>query len=215
MSVNSSTPLPADVMDFIQDKAKQLVAWYRFAAADPADIEHDIVLEVLRRRAEIDPDHAGDTKLLITLVQHAVGHLIDYRTAAKRDCRRRVRSLDQWVRDEDERWVCLADTLAAVGRGDSGIMSDLRVDLEAAMATLPKPLADICAHLMDGHSVREVAALIGWHHSSVYDALGRVRGHFVEAGLEKYFTGQPDRFEPFPVVNGGRTPSRLLKGQRG
>jgi len=219
MSVNrssgsSSSPLPADVTKFIKSKARQLADRFRFPVDDCDDLEQEITLEVLQRRATADAkwhEHGGFLNLL---VRHAISRLIEHRTASIRDYRREVCSLDRWMLDEDEQWVRMVDTITAIGDVDR--TTDLGIELRAAVASLPKRLAVICGLLMNGHSVQEIARITNRHRSCIYDAIRAIHRHFVDVGIEEYLFsgGQPDSFGTTPVINGGRTSKRLPKGRK-
>jgi len=169
---------------------------------------------VLRRRLNADVKWREDRRFLNLLVRHAISRLIEHRTAPIRDYRREVCPLDRWVMDEDEQWVRMVDTVAAIGDVDR--TTDLGIELRAAVASLPKRLAVICGLLMNGHSVQEIAKITNRHRSSIYDAIQAIHRHFVEVGIEEYLCSgdQPDNSGTTPVINGGRTSKRLPKGRK-
>jgi len=193
MGVNGNTPLPelpAEITEHIEAKAWQLVNKYGFTVSDWEDITQDLTMKVLRRRVMAPPGHEGDIKLLVRLVRNAVSGLLRPRKAAARDWRRNGGSLERWKKDEKGRWVCLEDTVVDGRRVDDRVKKakDFHLDLEAAVAALPERLAVIYRLRLAGHSVQEVAGIMGRDRSSIYDALQDIKRRFIAAGLKKYFT---------------------------
>jgi RNA polymerase sigma-70 factor (ECF subfamily) len=194
--ISSSTPLPQEITDLITSKAQRLVGRYRFTKSDREEIEQQIAVEVVRRRAMVDLVRARQMGFLITLVQHAVADIIAARRASNRDYHREDAPLDEWVEADTGQMVRRADMITEddagrrTGRPDMsrGDHYDLAIDLADAASRLSPRLREIFEHYAVLGSAREVAKATGLHHSSVCDALKQIKQHFKTAGLEVYLS---------------------------
>ena len=203
-SISNSTPLPQEITNLITSKAQRLVGRYRFTASDQGEIEQQIALEVVRRRATVSEVRAQEMGFLITLVQHAVADIIAARKAGNRDYRREDGSLDQWIKDDDGNWARCGDTVTGddadrrVGRPSMsrGDHHDLAIDMADAASRLSPRLREILERYAILGSARGVADAIGLHHSSVCDALKQIKAHFETTGLKAYL---PNPRRPNPT----------------
>ena len=194
MGIDNSSPLPDYIRTLIRITAQKMKGKCRFTESDMNDIEQTISLEVVRRRSKFDPSRAQENTFLARLVKHAVADIIEKRKASNRDYRREEGSLDEWVLDETGEWTLRGNTITEEnGRRHLGVsgrspeeLRDLSIDVRAALNALPKSLQPICRHIMLGHSARETAKACGVHHSTVYEAIRRIRQAFIRAGLEQY-----------------------------
>jgi len=195
-TIDSNTPLPRYITTLIQVTVRKAVDRYGFPESDQDDLERQITLEVVRRRAKFDPGRAQENTFLARLVKHARADIIAARKAGIRDYRREEGSLDQWVRDESGEWALRGETITEeeagrrVGRPSMSEQEqhDLRSDLRDAAAKLPKGLREIYEHFETEGSARAVGRAIGLHHSCICDALKQIKEHFEKAGLEVYVT---------------------------
>ena len=194
--ISSSTPLPQEITDLITSKAQRLVGHYRFTESDREEIEQQVALQVVRKRATVPEARARQMGFLITLVQHAVADIVAARKAGNRDYRREDASLDQWVQDAAGGWELRGETVTEddaarhVGRPDAsrGDRHDLAIDLVDAADRLSPRLREIFEQYAVLGSPREVAKAIGVHHSTVYEALKQIKDHFEKAGLTIYLS---------------------------
>jgi RNA polymerase sigma-70 factor (ECF subfamily) len=206
--ISSSTPLPQEITDLITSKAQRLVGHYRFTESDREEIEQQIALQVVRKRATVPEPRAQQMGFLITLVQHAVADIVAARKASNRDYRREDASLDQWVQDAAGGWelrgemITEDDAARHVGRpgASRGDGHDLAIDLADAANRLSPRLREVFEQYAVLGSPREVAKAIGVHHSTVYEALKQIKDHFEQAGLTIYLS----KPRANPTVSGTR-----------
>jgi len=192
--ISSSTPLPQEITRLITSKAERLVGHYRFTESDREEIEQQIALQVVRKRATVPEARAQHLGFLITLVQHAVADIIEARKASNRDYRREDGSLDQWSQDASGEWELRGETITEddaarrVGRPSmsGGDQHDLAMDLADAASRLAPQLREIFEKYAELGSPRKVAKAVGVHHSTVYEALKQIKEHFLAAGLTIY-----------------------------
>lgn len=192
--ISNSSPLPQYITTLIQVTVQKTVGSYRLTESDRDDLEQQIAMEVVRRRAKFDPGKAQEKTFLARLVKHARADIIAAREAGNRDYRREEGSLDQWVQDDAGGWELRGETITdddagrRVGRSDMSReeQHDMCSDLRDAAAALPDHLRDIYEHLKKLGSARAVARATGLHHSSVCDSLKQIRERFEKAGLDVY-----------------------------
>jgi len=209
MGIDNSTRLPRYITTLIQVTVRKAVDWYGFPESDQDDLEQQIVLEVVRRRAKYDPDRAKENTFLARLVKHAIADIIAARKAGIRNYRREEGSLDQWVQDESGEWALRGEAITGeeAGRrvGRSSVpqqeQHDLRIDLGDAVASLPAALREIFEQYAAMGPARKVAAATDRHHSSVCEAIQQIKQHFAKAGLEVYL---PKPQCPDPTDSDGR-----------
>ena len=196
MAIDSSSPLPQYITTLIQVMVQKTVGRYRLTESDRDDLEQQIAMEVVRRRAKFDPGRVQEKTFLAWLAKHARADIIAARKAGNRDYRREEGSLDQWVQDDSGGWELRGETITEddAGRrvGRPGMsreeQHDLRSDLRDAAAALPDRLREIFEHYTVLGSAREVAKATGLHHSSVCDSLKQIKQHLETAGLEVYLS---------------------------
>lgn len=170
----------------IHRKARFLARKLEFADVDRSDIEHDLLIDVLKRFPAFDPDRAKATTFIARIVEHGIASLIRTRRAAKRDARKSVGLPDECDLSPDE----LDDIKARRRRGipvnDPLRQSELRLDLEPVVAGLPPELQMLCALLFVEVPISEIARLTGRPRTSVHTDIHKIRKHFEDAGLRDY-----------------------------
>jgi RNA polymerase sigma-70 factor, ECF subfamily len=174
----------------IRRKADRVVGRAGFSPSDREDLEQEIALDLLVRLKRFDPVRASFRTFVVRVVDHKVANLLEDRCAGKRDWRRNGESLHDLVDDEDgdrvERWQTLPETAGDDGQGGS----DLRLDLEAALRTLPPALREACEWLRN-QSFTEASRATGIPRSTLQDRMKKVRAQFERAGLDAYLPRPP------------------------
>ena len=208
----SDPELDAWVARVVRKAVRSLLRSPAFSAADREDLEQELTLEVLRQLPRFDPERGRRESFLARVVESRARTLLRRRRAPCRDWRRRA-SLDDLVKDGEGRrvelWRTLAEDACRARRGltddDAESRFDLRIDVAAAVASLPRELRVLCAGLARG-SVNGVARSTGSPRRTVRGQIDRIRLHFERCGLGEYAT------RPAPVP----TPTRVLqeKGPR-
>ena len=182
----------------IRYKARQLARRSDFSESDQEDLEQEMVLDLLRRLPRYDQRRAQRNTFIARIVEHKIATLIDYRRAAKRDCRREGLSLN---REFDDGEGNTTDSLQTVDQEAYlrrlGIafrpqrdQVDLRLDLESALQRLPADLRSLC-ELLRSKSVREISQTVGIPRPSIYDAIKRVKARLVEEGFQEILRPDP------------------------
>ncbi len=192
MQRSKDSPLDAYAVRLARKKVARLVGSYGLTGADRTDLEQELLLEILRRLPRFDPARGKCESFVGRVVEHAAISIVAQRKAACRDWRRNAGSLDDLVRDADGRRVPVWRTLDAQtvrahrGADDDGdARADLRIDLAAAVATLPPDLQATCAHLACG-SVRGGVRASGMPRRTMRARVARIRARFEALGLTDY-----------------------------
>lgn len=182
----SDPALDTWVARMVRKAVRGLLRAPEFSAADREDLEQELTLEVLRQLPRFDPARGRRESFLARVVESRARTLLRRRRAPCRDWRRRA-SLDDLVKDGDGRRVELWRTLdadacrARRGLGDDDRL-DLRIDVAAAVASLPPELRSLCAALARG-SARDAARVSGAPRGAVRGKVARIRAHFERLGL--------------------------------
>jgi len=174
-------------------KARQVVKTSGFTKDDFDDIRQDLLRDVLQRLPKFNGDRAGMKTFISRLIDNRIASLIKHRHAACRDSRRNDCSLDDWVHDEDGRWVRRDTTIsedrarAHTGQAPRSRQETLQLAMDTAhvMDSLPDDLRDLCARLRS-QTVLEISRETGMSRSSLYERVKQIRARFIEAGLDHY-----------------------------
>lgn len=199
MGIDGNSPLPEEITTMVARKARQIARRCRCASADQEELEQQITLAILRKRAAVSESRARQMGFLISLVQHAVADIIAARRAGNRDYRREESPLDEWVLDDAGNVVRRGDTITEEDArrrvGGPGTpredLVDLAIDLSVVTASLPPYLREVCGHLVETGSVRATARKMGVHHSNVYKAIRQIEQRLETAGLKDYLPATP------------------------
>lgn len=170
----------------IHRKAHFLARKLEFSDVDRTDIEHDLLIDVLKRFPAFNPDRAKATTFIARIVEHGIASLIRTRRAAKRDARKSVGLPDECDLTPDEVDDIKARRRRGIPAHDPVRQSDLRNDLETAIAGLSPELQVLCALLFIETPISEIARLTGRPRTSVHTDIHKIRKHFEDAGLRDY-----------------------------
>jgi len=174
----------------IRRKADRLVGRAGFSPSDREDLEQEIALDLLVRLNRFDPARATFRTFVVRVIDHKVADLLADRSAGKRDWRRNGDSLDDLVDDEDggrgERW----QTLPGTNGHEAQDRVHLRLDLEAALRTLPPALREACEWLRN-QTYTEASRATGIPRSTLQDRMKKVRAVFEKVGLDAYLPAPP------------------------
>lgn len=167
----------------IRRTARRLSRRPGFANADREDLEQELALELLQRRADHDPGKGTLAAFATGVLRRRAADLLREHGAEKRGGGGRGLSLNDEVRSADGEQVERADTLGAadgerrLGR-ESLSESERRVrrlDVEAVLARLPGHLRRLCELLKD-MGVAEAARHAGITRATLLGELRRLRG---------------------------------------
>jgi RNA polymerase sigma-70 factor (ECF subfamily) len=184
----SDNPIDPALRDLIRRKAAKLVRNHTVPHAERDDIEHELLLDVLRRLPKFDPDKGDRESHLRTVVEHAVLNLVRSSRAAKRG-KGRTTPLDSIPVDEP-----------GLGRPDVDLAgADLVMDIQELLGRLPAELRRI-AELLQSLSPTETARSLGISRVTVYSRLREIRSLCERSDLAKYLLTSSDSSRPNRVV---------------
>lgn len=180
----------------VRKAVRRLLRTPEFTAADREDVEQELILEVLRQLPRFDPERGRRGSFLARVAASRARTLLRSRRAPCRDWRRRA-SLHDEVRDPDgrltERWRTLDAEACRERRGldggDAEVRLDLRIDVTAAVSSLPPELRQLCTHLACG-STRGAARTSGVPRGAMRGGVSRIREHFERRGLDAHADGR-------------------------
>lgn len=181
------------VANLIRRKARQLVGHYGFRTTDREDIEEDLTVDLLRRMPNYDASRSGFRTFATRVVEHAVARMAEYRTAAVRDCRLEVRSLQETIAAGDGEQLPVEDlphedaslVQRGHGSGSSPEEQDLRIDLDRALGRLTMEQRELCLQLMTS-TISEIASAKGMSRARLYEIRREIQAVFEQAGLREY-----------------------------
>jgi DNA-directed RNA polymerase specialized sigma24 family protein len=155
--------------DIIKRKAKRMAGHYGYRTTDVEDIEQDLATHVFQQTHRHQPERGSREKFVSKVAKNKLLHLIEQRTAQKRDNRRDVRM-------DDVGEGVLLDGGNAPDRIDVGI------DVREVIAQLPDDLRQV-ALLRQRYSEKELEGLLKLTRAQVRGRLQRLERIFREAGL--------------------------------
>ena len=173
--------------------SNELIGRYGLTPDDREDLEQEMALDLLLRLPKFDPERACLNTFIARVVERRVSTIIRHRTAAKRDCRSHVCSLDEPIPGVEgcstrHDMISQGDCDLRVGRyGRSEVERlDLRIDVSLVLAGLPPELRALAERLCT-HSVTEIARELGVPRSTLYETgIARLRKAFEDKGLDEY-----------------------------
>ncbi len=180
--------------EVIRHKTWQLIGKYGFTLSDFDDLQQDMMLDLLRRLGQYDPEKAALTTFVARIVDRKISNLIRHQRQEKRDYRRRVSPLDAPIEDRDGQQHHLEEVLSQdaydseVGRHvrPEAERLDLRLDLTLVLDELPDDLRDLAIRLQ-ARTVAEIARELGVSRSTLYqNGIARLRKIFEDNGLREY-----------------------------
>ncbi len=180
--------------EVIRHKAWQLIGKYGFTVSDFDDLQQDMMLDLLRRLGQYDPQKAALTTFVARIIDRKISNLIRHQRQEKRDYRRRVSPLDAQVEDRDGQQRHLEEVLSQdVYDEDAGRHGrpeaerrDLQLDLALVLEELPDDLRDLAGRLQT-RTVAEIARELGVSRSTLYQkGISRLRKIFQDNGLREY-----------------------------
>ena len=176
----------------IQHKAYQLVGNAGFTDSDREDIEQDLLMDLLSRLPDYDPELAERATFITRIVNRRVARILEKRSAWRRDYRLNEFSLNEndWEDDNSvERHENIGEDEYLLRTGKQELptneLRDLIIDVDRALEILPPEFRDLCERLKT-KTVAEVSRDTGVPRSTIYEAIQKVREMFEEAGLRDY-----------------------------
>jgi RNA polymerase sigma factor (sigma-70 family) len=177
-------PNEKDASDFIDAyalsrvnyRATRLARAFRLGEHDAEDLRSRMVIQLLRAASRFDPGRASRCTFINRVLDRTYRHIA-------RELRTR-REHGTWNPVQFSESHAVAEATAAVrAKGADPADHVARcIDLDAALASLPRPLRAICEELKHA-SPREVSERLSLHRSTIYRSIAQVRAHFETCGL--------------------------------
>jgi RNA polymerase sigma factor (sigma-70 family) len=168
-----SFDLDPRISEMIRFKAEKLANGPAFRRGDEEDIRQDLSLHLVERMRRHDPSRSSTYTYADRVLTNKVKDLVRRAHAQRRDFSRERRLEELPPRTLDD----LHGHFSHVER-----QRDLRLDVTAALASLPQDDQGIALLLRD-HSVAAATRLTGRSRQSVRTARGRVRKHLEACGV--------------------------------
>ncbi|HUT56503.1 MAG TPA: hypothetical protein VNA25_01360 [Phycisphaerae bacterium] len=185
------------VQTLLRIKARQLSRRPEFCKTDPADIEHDLIAQVLKQADDYNPVRSAPQTFITRVIETAVAMLVRDRRRIKRAAGYRAISLEGTVLEGDGRETALSELIREsdlrrrCGGAPTDAAFDLRFDVQEALTRLPKDLRRIAMRLMRATEAG-IARELGISRRQVRKSVEAIREHFERAGLrESDLSGQP------------------------
>ena len=216
------------VVSIVCTHAARLAGRHGFSFADRDDIRQELFLDCFVRLRRFDSTKSSRRTFVYRVVRHRLRTLHEYHSAACRDYRLCIDSLDSPAPFAIDESITLGDSLstgayeARIGRQalSPWQREELRIDVNKAISTLPCELA-LIANLLRSLGIVEVAQELGIPRATLYRRIDSIRKAFELAGLNFYLGDQSTKSL---IRRGGRTrasrrrsadlaPRRVLEGQ--
>lgn len=164
-------------------KAWQLIRRPEFTRSDREDIEQEILLDVLERLPDYDPKRASRRTFISRIIDHKVASLLEFRSAARRDPRRVECALNTPVAGDDGQ-AELGSLIEGTNPRPAHV-SDLAMDLDELLRTLPSKLRAVC-ELLPRSTVKEIAAEFGVSRRTVHRWKTEIQRRCEDMDLDQY-----------------------------
>jgi len=176
----------------ISMKMRTLSVTHRLTPDDRDDLRQELYLHVLQQMGKFDPTRAQWTTFIDRIVRSGIATFLRNRRV---DLRFAVKCAP--VPDEDnEHWSTTFVT--GIGGETGGLpfgmhaddpgawteLVDLRLDIEMLLASLPPLQQQICALIMRGHTLTDVAHLLGMRRTSLYYYVDQIHQAFIAGGFD-------------------------------
>ena len=189
----SGDPLDDFTLRLIRRKARELTRHPGFTRSDQPDLEQELALILLRRRADFDPLRSHYYAFATTVVERHVATILQHRSAEMRTHQRDGGSLNITVTDGNGHKVELLATISTseparrTGQHQRSHeeTTDLVHDVAHVLEQLPPRLREICERLKEA-SKSAVAREFGMSQGAFYDLLKQIQSRFENSHLRDY-----------------------------
>lgn len=192
-----TTDQTAHLVDLVRRKVRRFLGVERRRDHDREDLEQDVLLRLIERFDAYDPARACPATFFDRVINSALVDNCRHSHAAKRDCARVERSLNDEIFTADGRRTEFGQTLSdeqyELGRGRlvNAVTLDLMLDVSEALGQLPPTYGEFCQELMN-LSVAEAAHQAGVARGTGYRWLKTVRQRFQDSSLRDYLENPRD-----------------------
>ncbi len=180
----------ADPLDYaanlIRYKARRLCRRPEFSVSDRPDLEQELFLAVLERLPKHDPRKSSINTFVAMVIDHACSSLIRYHSAGMRTRTREECSLNEDVRDGDDRLVERHETTPEATAGNQRLL-ELKLDVAAVRQKLAsEELQAVMDLFAQGGTVNSIATTLGISRYAVEQHRQEIRQVFEDADLRDY-----------------------------
>ena len=197
------TQIDPAILKFASFKGRYLAGKYGFGRHDAEDIQHELLLDYLKRLRSLDAHHRRCEPFRRLLISRCIATMIEAQRAARRDYRVHQISLDQpsqyGVRSSPELIEVIEDNGSPFRQFEASL--NPRLDVERFLRNLPAELRCLCGILMQSESCVEAATIARISRATLYRRIRRIQEVFIQAGLQGYL-GQrkrPVHKSPLPI----------------
>jgi RNA polymerase sigma factor (sigma-70 family) len=163
-------------LDRIEYRVARLAQVFRLTADAADDLRQDMALELWRALPRYDAEKASEETFINRVLDLYYRH-----TARSLRTQRRHEAMSPAPLSAMNEWTPLTNDTRAGDRSEADRACEA-VDIERALATLPRKLRLICEELKH-HTPRDVAQRLRMHRGSVYRAIGQIRIHLEACGI--------------------------------
>lgn len=168
----------AYVRDRIDYRVDRLVEKFHLDPSDRDDLSQDLALMLVQAMPRYDAARAKWRTFVCRVLNRRYRHILRGLMAAENGGPVTM-GFGDFGEDFEETLVDPASVR------DATIDADLRMDVEAAIASMPERL-QVVARLLMIHSPSATAAILGVSPAAITRAMARIREHFREAGLQEF-----------------------------
>jgi RNA polymerase sigma-70 factor (ECF subfamily) len=169
-------------------KSRYLVGKYGFGRHDAEDIQHELLLDYLKRSGSFDTSHFRRETFVRLVINHRIATIIEAQRAACRDYRVCWVSLDQPTGHRERNSLKLIDVMEDNASPFRQFESSLNLSLEVerVLRKLPADLRHLCRMLMQSENCAEAATMAGISRATLYRRIQWIREAFTRAGFQCY-----------------------------
>lgn len=173
----NSTVIDAYALARIDYRVQKMARRFKLPQDQQEDLRQDMAVELLTAFQRFNPDKASRK----TFVNRVLDKFVKY-TMRNRSIRRR-RACDSPIHFDDifPGFEPVSND-AATGVVDEQVRRELRIDMDAAIARMPKRLRRVCS-LLKEFDATEVAEQLGIRRQSVYRIMDEIREYLNRAGV--------------------------------
>jgi RNA polymerase sigma-70 factor (ECF subfamily) len=189
---DSRQPIDPAIQSLIRRKVSRIIGRAGLTKQDHEDLEHDLVVEVLRRLPKFDSDRSSLSAFLNAVLDHGLADILRHQLAAKRNPQR-VRSLHAKTKSEEgdlelEQTLGSEDLARQRGRHPRSAeeLAQLTQDMAEALDGLSDDVRAVAERLAQGLPMTAIAKELGKSRHQVRQAVRQVRQRFEDLDLKGY-----------------------------
>lgn len=172
------------VTSLINLKASQIIRRPGFSRSDREDIEQTLLMDLHQRLRNFNPNKGDIKRFIWHTIERCAASIVRHRDAQMRDPRREECSLNEVVRDDDEREVFRSETQPEIAK-DTTRQAQLAIDIRIVINQLPGELRDVCQRWLD----RLTTNPSGRQPNVSEQIVEQLCKAFKDAGLDEYLSG--------------------------